>query len=296
MSIALFRIAAAIALAGASAGALAAPFESSRISVRTEGIGPDVILVPGLSSSPRVWAGMVEAVPGYRYHLVQVSGFAGQPKDGNTEGKVVAPVAEEIDRYIREASLKRPAVIGHEMGGTVGIMLATRHPADLSRLMVVDMTPFHGMFLGGPNATVENMEPVADRIAAWMRAEAPEDRSRHAADTLNRVVNAEAMRPGALDDSLRSDVDVFIRAYHELIVTNLIPELDKITVPVTVLYAYPKGIPVPVNVEHFDSAYQRTYAPLKDVVLKRVPDSGPFIMWDQPARFQQEVKAFLGTR
>jgi pimeloyl-ACP methyl ester carboxylesterase len=106
---------AVLALFSASVPAFAAPFASSRITVRTEGSGPDVVLVPGLNSSPRVWAEMVKAVPGYRYHLVQVSGFAGQPKDGNAEGPVAAPVAEEIDRYIKEAGLTRPAVIGHSM-------------------------------------------------------------------------------------------------------------------------------------------------------------------------------------
>ncbi|MBI1773177.1 MAG: alpha/beta hydrolase, partial [Burkholderiales bacterium] len=70
--------------------AWAAAFSSDRISVKTEGEGRDVVLVPGLSSSPRVWAELVKAVSGYRYHLVQVSGFAGQPAGGNTEGAVAA--------------------------------------------------------------------------------------------------------------------------------------------------------------------------------------------------------------
>jgi hypothetical protein len=32
----------------------------------------------------------VAALPGYRYHLVQVAGFAGQPAGGNKEGTVAA--------------------------------------------------------------------------------------------------------------------------------------------------------------------------------------------------------------
>jgi Niemann-Pick C1 protein len=61
--------------------ASAAPFASDRISVRVEGEGPDVVLVPGLGSSPQAWASTVAAVPGYRYHLVQVKGFAGLPAE-----------------------------------------------------------------------------------------------------------------------------------------------------------------------------------------------------------------------
>jgi pimeloyl-ACP methyl ester carboxylesterase len=273
---------------------LAAPFASDRITVRTEGAGPDVVLIPGLNSSPRAWASTVAALPGYRYHLVQVAGFAGQPAGGNKEGTVAAPVADEIVRYIRESHLKQPAVIGHSMGGTIGMMLASRHPDALSRLMVVDMYPFLGTFFAGPGATPAKVEAVADGIAAGMRAATPEQRSTRASETIVSMVNTEAMRPGALDDSMRSDPDVGTRAFRELIVTNLIPELQKISVPVTVLYVQPKSVPLPA--EQFDAVYKGAYAPIKNLTLKRIPDSAHFIMWDQPQRFQSEVKAFLPAR
>jgi pimeloyl-ACP methyl ester carboxylesterase len=285
---------AVVSLFGASLPAFAAPFASDRITVRTEGSGPDVVLIPGLNSSPRVWAETVKAVPGYRYHLVQVSGFAGQPKGGNTEGPVAAPVAEEIDRYIKEAGLTRPAVIGHSMGGTMGMMLAARHPGDLSRLMVVDMVPFLGMFFGGPGATAATIGPVADRVEAGMRAATPEERSKRAVDTINSMVNTESMRAAGIDDSLRSDADVGTRAYRELIVTDLGPELPKIAVPVTVLYVQPKYVPIPAA--QFDAVYKGAFAPVGKLTLKRIPDSAHFVMWDQPGRFQAEVREFLDGR
>ena len=95
----------------------AAPFKPSRISVAVRGSGPDVILIPGLSASRGIWNGTVAAVPGYRYHLVQVAGFAGTPAGGNAAGSVAAPVADEIARYIAANRLERPAIVGHSMGG-----------------------------------------------------------------------------------------------------------------------------------------------------------------------------------
>src|SRR5476649_1049955 len=88
---------------------LASTFLSDRITVQTEGTGPDVVLIPGLNSTPRMWAGTIKAISGYRYHLVQVSGFGSQPAGGNAQGEVISPVAEEIARYIKEADLKQPA-------------------------------------------------------------------------------------------------------------------------------------------------------------------------------------------
>src|SRR4051812_10162169 len=94
-------------LALAPLAALAQGFSSERISVTVQGEGKDVILVPGLGSSPKVWAELVKTAPGYRYHLVQLSGFAGHGKGGNGEGLVASPVAAELARYIDASGLKQ---------------------------------------------------------------------------------------------------------------------------------------------------------------------------------------------
>ena len=273
--------------------AFSAPFESNRITVTTQGSGPDVVLIPGLNSSPRAWTTTVAALPGYRYHLVQLAGFAGQPVGSNKEGDVAAPAAEEIARYIREAGLKQPAVIGHSMGGTMGMMLAARHPDALSKLMVVDMYPYLGTFFAGPGAGPDKVAVVADAIAAGNLAASPELRRQRANETIAGMVDTESMRAGAIDDSMKSDAGVSTRAFRELLVTNLIPELGKISKPVTVLYVQPKSVPIPA--EQFDYVYKSAYAPVKQLTLKRIPDSAHFIMWDQPQRFQSEVKAFLAA-
>src|SRR5687767_10946863 len=59
--------------AGIAAPSWAAPFSSTRITVTVRGTGRDVILIPGLASSPGVWNGVLTALPGWRYHLVHVA-------------------------------------------------------------------------------------------------------------------------------------------------------------------------------------------------------------------------------
>jgi pimeloyl-ACP methyl ester carboxylesterase len=278
--------------AGALVPAFAAEFKSDRITVTAEGTGSDVVLIHGLASSPRVWREMVAAVPGYRYHMVQISGFAGHARGGNSDGAVAAPVAEEIARYIAARGLVKPAVIGHSMGGTIGMMLAGRHPESLSRLMVVDMFPFLGAMFGPPGTTSDSVKPMADSMLVQMRTADSTARNMRSTATINSMVDTVAMRQGAIDDSLKSDPDVTARAYHELIVTDLRPELARITVPTTVLYVEPKA--PGMTEEKVDGWYKASYAPLKGVTLKHIPSSAHFIMWDQSQQFQSEVKAFLG--
>ena len=146
-------------------GTPAPDFTSERIGVTVMGSGPDVVLIPGLGSTPAVWAGTMAALPGYRYHLIHVAGFAGRPAGANAQGNYLAPVAEEIARYISEAHLGHPAVVGHSMGGSWAIMLAGRHPELVGKAMVVDMLPYLGIMLRSQGMT-EMRGPISPSMNA----------------------------------------------------------------------------------------------------------------------------------
>ncbi|HZF43484.1 MAG TPA: alpha/beta hydrolase [Sphingomonadaceae bacterium] len=279
------------AVAASAATQPAVSFASDRISVTTQGSGPDVILIPGLSSSPRVWASTVAAVPGYRYHLVQVKGFAGVPAEANGSGSVAAPVAAEIARYIQAARLAKPAVVGHSMGGTIGMMLAARNPDAVGRLMVVDMMPFMGAMFGGPGATADSVRPVAEQIRAAISGPVTPAGEKMLEATMTGMIRTESERPAALADSRASDRATSGNSYYELVTTDLTSELARIAVPVRVLYVTPTG--APLSDAQMDGFYRAAYRNVPNATLTRIPDSAHFIMFDQPARFRQELKDFL---
>jgi pimeloyl-ACP methyl ester carboxylesterase len=268
-----------------------ADFASDRIGVTVVGEGPDVVLIPGLSSHPDVWSATVEAVPGYRYHLIHVSGFAGRPADANASGPVVAPVAEEIARYIAEAGLDRPALVGHSMGGSWAMMVAARHPELASRVMVVDMIPFTGVMFGGPTATAESLRPIAEQIRQGFATNDEAARRRTIEQMIATMIRTESLRPAVVEQSLASDRTVSGQAFYDLIVTDLRPELGNIRVPLTVLWVHPPNAPIPL--EQMEQAYRLSYANALQAVVRRIPDSYHFIMFDQPEVFHRELRTFL---
>src|SRR5690606_9490263 len=272
-----------------------AGFASDRFGVLVEGTGPDVIVIPGLTSHPEIWDATVAHLAGrYRTHRLHLSGFAGRPAGGNAEGLVSTPVADEIARYIRETGLDRPALIGHSMGGAIGLMLAARHPDLVGRLMVVDMLPFMGVMFGPPGTTADSVRPVADQVRDGMRAATPEQWAASSAQSIAGMINTEALRAGPMRHGATSDQDVAARAMHELITTDLRPELPNITAPTEVLYV---AFNAPgMTPELTDTIYQLSFAGLEGVELTRIDDSAHFIMFDQPARFHAEVDAFLAAR
>jgi len=282
----------------AAHGAQHAAFTSDRLSVVVDGPegAPDLVLIPGLSSSPAVWQGTVDHLNGrYRVHRIHVAGFAGAAAQANAQGDtpqpVGAPVAEEIARYIREQHLNRPAVVGHSMGGTMGMMLAARHPDLVGRLMVVDMIPFMGAMFGAPGATAESVTPVADQIWTAQSTSPREAYIAQATPAINGMINTESRREEALQDMRGSDQKVSAAAFRELVTTDLRPELGRITAPTEVLYV--KFNDARMTDAITDAIYQTSFATLPGARLKRIDDSAHFIMFDQPEAFYGELNAFL---
>lgn len=280
------------ATAPADHGHAHAAFESGRFHVRVEGEGRDIILIPGLSSHPDVWAPLVERLEGdWRVHMIHIQGFAGAPAMDNIDGPVAAPVAAEIARYIREQGLEDTVVIGHSMGGTIAMMLAARHPDLVDRLVVIDMIPFMGNMFGGAAATPASVTPLADQIGAAMAASTPEQWRASATATIAGMIQTESLRVGPIEHSVTSDPGVAGRAMRELIVTDLRPELSAITAPTQVIYvAFNNPGMTPAIT---DGIYAASFANLDGVVLQRIDDSAHFIMFDQPVALADAINDFI---
>jgi pimeloyl-ACP methyl ester carboxylesterase len=177
------------------------------------------------------------------------------------------------------------------MGGSIAMMVAARHPQAASRVMVVDMLPFLGAAFGPPGTTAESVRATADELRDKALANTDEERRQTIEGGISTMVMDESRRAAPIRHGLASDRNVAARAYHELITTDLRPELGKIKVPVTVLYV--KTPNLPLSEAQFDAFYKVSYAGLPQAELKRIPNSYHFIMFDQPQRFAEEVRAFL---
>ena len=270
--------------------ASAEAFTSDRISVVTRGTGPDMILVHGLGSHHNVWdsvTGPLEAR--YTLHIVQVNGFAGVAPGANVSGPVSAPVAEEIARYITATGLTKPALVGHSMGGTIGMMLAARHPDALGHLVVVDMHPFVGQWFGGPDATPEKVRPVADRILV-----VPDSFVGEFTTMVSGMTNRESLQQGLVQNVNASTQTTVVNSFHELMITDFRPDLSRITTPMAVLYVVPSEGPVPPD--QYEAGMRAAYANAPNAKLVKIENARHFIQLDQPARLVAEIEAFVPPR
>lgn len=273
------------AQAPTASAAATAEVRLPHISIRTVGSGDPVVLIPGLASPRAVWDGIAPALArDHRVILVQVNGFGGDEAGANRGAGMLDGIVADLASYLAANHIDRPAVIGHSMGGLVGMMLARDHADRVERLMIVDALPFFGMLMSA-DATVDAVRPMA----AEMRRGLLEPSGTRAAPA--NMSNSEAGRARVTAWLNASDRAATGEALYEDMTSDLRGDVARIgRVPVTVVYAVPNaGIEPMVR-----ALYSRAYAADPDARLVPIADSYHFVMLDQPERFRTAVEAFLG--
>lgn len=264
---------------------------SQRISVETQGSGPDVILIPGLASSREVWTDLAATLrKSHRVHLVELAGFASTPALSNPDGKVIAPAVDAIADYIQTQHIEAPAIIGHSLGGEIALMMGARHPDQVSRMMIVDALPFYTLMID-PAATTETAARHATATRDWLLGQSPQQFKEFQKTSIIRLVKTEAVRPALVTAGLNSDRKTVSDAVYELMITDLRPELARIKAPMEIVYAYDALFGVPAA--SVDTMYRQAYASASDIHFTRIDDSFHFVMLDQPERFSRAVTSFL---
>jgi pimeloyl-ACP methyl ester carboxylesterase len=271
---------------------LAAPAQPTRFSVVVEGSGPDVIMIPGLTSNRRVWDQAVAGLGGrYRVHRVQIAGFGGEPAGPNAEGPILENVVAELHAYIQANRLREPLVVGHSIGGLLALMLVQRHPGDVKRALIVDALPFYGMLFGA-DATVAAVEPRAAAFRDSITTMTDEAWRNQQSAAVAALAANESARSFLVEDSVHSDRRVVARAVYEDIVTDMRPALPTMRTPLTVVYAVNPF----ATEERFGALMRAGYAGAPTVRFIPVEPSHHFVMLDQPARFQTILADFLGEQ
>jgi pimeloyl-ACP methyl ester carboxylesterase len=271
----------------AAPAAASAETRLPHISIRSIGHGDPVVLIPGLATPRAVWDGIApELARGHRVLLVQVNGFGGDDPGANLHEGILAGAVEDLVRYLDDNRIARPAMIGHSMGGLIGMMLARAHPDQVGRLMIVDSLPFFGVLMA-PDATVETVRPVAGQLRTMLQAQTG---GQPAPPNMSLTEAGRARIAGWMSAANRQ---VAGQAAYEDVTSDLRADVPAIgRVPVTVLYA----VPDPARAEMFRTIFAGAYAAAPSIRVVPVENSAHFIMLDQPDRFREAVTAFLGAR
>lgn len=272
------------ALAASDAG-----FRSDRITVEVRGRGPDVILIPGLASTPAVFARLADRLDDdHTVHLVAVRGFGALAPGGNAEGALIGPISQEVLRYARSRGLRAPAVIGHSMGGLVALRMGADGRGAVGRIMVVDAAPFFPALVAG-GATLKDVEPIAS-LAYQAVLFLGDDALRQGAwgGQLGRASDALFAGVGWQGGDRR----VLAQGLYEVMTVDLRRRLPEVTAPVTVVYGWSRAEDSPRR--GIDRALRASFAGLpRPARMEPIEGAEHMVMIDQPRRFEAAVLRFL---
>jgi pimeloyl-ACP methyl ester carboxylesterase len=251
-----------------------------------------IVLIPGMGCGQSVWDGTVEAL-GDRFavYTVTLAGFDGVPPVRPPLGQAWARAIVEL---IEREKLRRPVVVGHSLGVSVAVRVATLAPQRVAALVAVDGTPTIPVPPDGQTAEQRKLE--ADAAAAAMRI-VPAG----AWPAVLRVIVRPMTKRGSdaerlVEMLLRSDRESIIESSREVTNDDLTPALHLLgSTPVTAIIAVPAPRPGETAEKQRDALetmYRRAFRGTR-LTLRYVHDSGHMVMWDHPEAFYRELEAAL---
>jgi pimeloyl-ACP methyl ester carboxylesterase len=270
----------------------AAVTQLPHISVQAIGKGAPVVLIPGLSMSRENWRETAQRLAAtHRVHLVQINGFGGSEPGINAQPGLLNGVVEDLSAYLRQQKIPQAAIVGHSLGGTLGLMFAKAHSAQVSRLLIVDALPWVALIMAPPTATVAQIEPQAKAMRDMMlaRAAQPIDEAQARAQVAMLALKP-ASQEAAWQWSKAADRRVTAEAFYEDMLADLRADMPALNMPITLLYPWAATGP---SKESADALYRAAYARVSNMTFVDVPDSGHFIMLDQPVAFNAALDTFL---
>ncbi|NVJ28047.1 alpha/beta hydrolase [Myxococcus sp. AM011] len=260
-------------------------------AVKRSGKGQPVLFIPGLASSGEVWDETVAKLQGeYDCHVFTLAGFAGQP---SVPSPFMPTMRRALAEYIRSQGLKKPIVVGHSLGGVLALGLAADAPDLVGGVFIVDSVPFLPALLY-PGATAESSKPFADQFRVQARMQTVEQRNASSRQVLQIYISDEARREVAARWGADSDPETVTQAVYEMSITDLRPELSRITAPTQVLGSW-IALQGRVPREAVEANYRGQYQNLPTVRLAMHDTARHFIMWDDPQGFLATLESFLKT-
>lgn len=264
------------------------------ISIVAIGRGRPVVLIPGLASPRAVWdAVAADLARKHRVYLVQVNGFGGDAPGANLGPGLLDGIVADLSAALARDHAAPVALIGHSMGGLLGLKFAKAHPGQVGRLLIVDALPHFAMLLarGGPMPTEAQIESVAGmmRTATAARFGKPMSAQELAAG-VDSMALTEPARVRMRAWGAAADARVAGQAIYENMTTDLRPALPSISTPMTVVVPWTA---TSFGKERTMAFYARQYAGAPNVTFVPIAEAGHFVMLDQPAAFGVALNDFI---
>ena len=257
--------------------------QSDAFKVEVVGEGSPLLFFPGFTCTDEVWEDQVtELSKDYECHVFTFAGFGDVAP---IEFPWYPKIEEAVLGYIEENNLQNAIAIGHSLGGTLALSLASEKPI-FQKLVIVDALTATGALIF-PNYNPDDMvydSPYNNQLLAM----GEEDFSKMATGMASGMTTNKEKQGQIIEWMKKADRKTYVYGYTDYLKVDLREEVGKIKIPVTILAATQ-----PFGEEMARQTYQEQYKNLSGFELKFAKGASHFIMYDQPEWFLNELKSSL---
>lgn len=239
---------------------------------RESGAGDRVwLFIHGNVASSRWWEKVMAELPaGVRAVAPDLRGCGDSDKpDGHWS---MADLGDDVYQFTQALGIRRAAVIGHSLGGSVALQLAVDHPDLISHLVVINSAPADGLQL--PEASYAQVEQFA---------KSP-DITKAALGMMMPTAPKDQLYAQLLDDGVKS-AGAWLRNGYALRDMNLVAQAAALKVPALVLYGKQDALVTSEMAE-------RTQAQIPGALLEMWPEIGHSAPVEAPQQLVQRIAAF----
>lgn len=267
--------------------------EDYSFKAEVKGKGEPVILIPGLSCSGDVWQETVEVMSKqYECHVLTLPGFAGQPPLSPMPENFMTHLRDEIAQYVQEKNFTKVHLVGHSLGGTLSLAIASKYPEMAGKIFIVDGLPFLAKMVN-PILTAETAEHFAKNMKQMMMNQTKEQYEAMQPQMLQSMITAEEDIATVAEWGRKSDMETIAQSMYNLYSMDLREDIASIKSPILVLGAWIGYKAYGATHDNTLSRYQEQYSKAENATVKLTDEGKHFIMWDDKPFYLSELKSFF---
>lgn len=249
--------------------------------VEVKGKGAPVLLFPGFGCTGEVWNETVaEISKTNECHIFTFAGFGNVPP---IEGPWLATIKSEIVSYVKAKKLKKPTLIGHSLGGTLSLWLASTEVDLFKKAILVDALPASAALMI-PNYKGDVIPYDNPQSKMMLAMDANAFNAMNAQSVSYMCFNKEKQKT-IVEWMKMADRKTYVYGYIDMLNLDLRKDIAKIKIPVVILAA------TNPDIETVQKTYKSQYENLPSAKIYYAEKSAHFVMYDQPEWFIEKVKS-----
>ncbi|MTH16398.1 alpha/beta hydrolase [Flavobacterium sp. LC2016-01] len=258
-------------------------FAQTAFKVEVKGKGNPVLLFPGFGCTGEVWNETVaELSKNYECHIFTFAGFGNVPP---IEGPWLSTINNQVISYVKTKKLKNAVLIGHSLGGTLSLWLASEETTLFKKLILVDALPSTAALMI-PNYKGETLSYDNPQSKMMLAMDQKGFEAMNSQMTSYMCLNKEKQK--TINEWMNiADRKTYVYGYIDMLNLDLRKEISKIKIPVVILAATNPDLATVQN------TYKVQYENLPSAKILYAPKAAHFVMYDQPEWFIENVKSEL---